>query len=98
MAERDGHAAALRALAAMEQDAIARARAAGEQARAAASQPGQKAAAQSAVVSIPALGPYKPPTPGEQAAMAAGAQMLAGLQALEAERWRLSMPVIGGGR
>jgi septal ring factor EnvC (AmiA/AmiB activator) len=99
MAERDGHAAALRALAAMEQNAIARARAAGEQARAeAAARTGRAATEQPAVVSIPTLGPYKPPTPGEQAAAAAGAQMLARLEALEAERWRLSVPVVGDDR
>src|SRR5215218_8595043 len=74
MAE-DGHRRAMEALRKMEADAIEKARAAGAQARAAASQPGQKAATEVAVVSIPALGPYKPPTPGEQAAMAAGAQM-----------------------
>jgi hypothetical protein len=94
----DGHASALRALAAMEQDAIQRARAAGAQARAAASQPGQKATTEPGVLSIPINGPYRPPDPGELAAMQAGAAMLAGLQQLAAKRWSLSMPVMGGDR
>jgi hypothetical protein len=50
------------------------------------------------VVSVPTLGPYKPPGLGEQAALAAGAQMLERLQALEEERWRLSVPIVGGDR
>jgi hypothetical protein len=98
MAE-SGHARAMRALAAMEQDAIERARAAGEQSRAEASaRTGQAASEQPEVLSIPINGPYRPPDPGELAAMAAGAAMLARLQALEAKRWPLSMPVIGGDR
>jgi len=94
----DLYSRALRSAAWLEQDAIDRARAAATQARADASKPGQKATAQSAVVSVPAVGPYIPPGMGEQAAMAAGAQMLAALQALEAERWPLTLPVVGGGR
>jgi hypothetical protein len=99
MAENDGHGRALRALAAMEQDAIERARAAGEQSRAEASARTRRAAAeQPTVVSVPTLGPYKPPGLGDQAAMAAGAQMLSRLQAMEAERWRLSVPIVGDDR
>jgi hypothetical protein len=95
----DGHRKALRALAAMEQDSIERARAAAEQARAEASaRTGRAAREQPDVLSVPLLGPYRPPDPGELAAMVAGAQMLAGLQALEAKRWPLSMPVMGSGR
>jgi hypothetical protein len=70
MAENDGHARALRALAAMEQDSIDRARAAGEQSRAEASaRTGRAARDQPDVLSIPLLGPYRPPTPGELAGM-----------------------------
>ena len=99
MSAADGHREALRALAAMEQDSIERARAAAEQARAEASaRTGRAATEQPTVVSVPTLGPYKPPTPGAQAAIAAGAQILAGLEALEQERWRLSVPVLGGDR
>jgi len=95
----DEHASALRALAEMEQDAIERARAAGEQSRAEASATtGRAAQEQPDVLSIPINGPYRPPDPGELAAMSAGAAMLAGLQALEAKRWPLSMPIVDGAR
>jgi hypothetical protein len=82
----------------MEADSIERARAAGAEARAAASPPGRLARTEPGVLSIPLLGPYRPPSPGELAAMEAGALMLAGLQALEAKRWSLSMPLTGGDR
>ena len=39
----------------------------------------------------------EPVTP-EQVAQAQGAAMLARVNALEAERWRVSVPLIGGGR
>jgi len=55
---------ALHAVARLEGDAVEHARVAGEQARAAASKPGQ----------------------------------LERLQVLDAERWRVTMPLIGGGR
>jgi hypothetical protein len=93
----DGHAGALRALAQMEQDAIARARAEGERARAEA-EAARRSEAQPAELSIPINGPYRPPSPGELAAMEAGALMLAGLQTLEARRWPLSMPIMEDGR
>ncbi len=61
-----------------------RARAAGEQARADASKPGKKAPEQPGVVGVPGM--------GEQAM---GAAMLERLQVLDAERWRVTMPLIG---
>ena len=54
MADYEGHGRALRALAALEQDAVERGRAASERARAEASRPARE---QSAIVSVPALGP-----------------------------------------
>ena len=99
MSAADGHRNALRALAVMEQDSIERARAAAEQARAEASaRTGRAAREQPDVLSVPLLGPYRPPDPGELASLAAGAEVLAHLQAMEAARWRMSMPVIGGQR
>jgi hypothetical protein len=99
MSAADGHRKALHALAAMEQDSIERARAAAEQARADASaRTGRAASDQPAVLSIPINGPYRTPDPGELAAMAAGAAMLAGLRDLEARRWTLTMPITGGAR
>jgi hypothetical protein len=91
------HQGALRALEQLEQDAIARARAEGARARAEA-EAARRRDAQPAVLSIPINGPYRPPDPGELAAMQAGALMLAGLQALEARRWPLSMPIVEGER
>lgn len=98
MAENDGHRRALRALAEMERDAIERARAEIDQARAAGSPPRDKAVAEPWVLSVPSLGPYRPPDAGELAAMQAGAQVLSRLQAMEAARWRLTIPVTGEGR
>jgi len=86
---------ALQSAARLEQDAVERGRATAAQARADASKAGQPA---SAVVSVPALGPYVPPGMGERAAMAAGASMLARVNALEAERWRVTVPLTGGDR
>jgi hypothetical protein len=98
MAENEVHRRAMEALRAMEADAIERARAEAAQARAEASgRTGRAAKAQPDVLSLPLLGPYRPPSPGEQAAMAAGDEVLAHLQAMESARWRLKMP-LGGDR
>ncbi len=89
------HQGALSALEQMERDAIAGARAEGERARAEAA---RRREAQPAELSIPINGPYRLPSPGELAAMHAGALIGAGLQELEARRWPLSVPVFGGER
>jgi len=84
---------ALHAVGRLEGDAIERARAATptETAGIHERELGQKATEQPAVVSVPALGPGM----GEHAAMTA---MLEGLQVLDAERWRVTLPLTGGGR
>ncbi len=86
----DGHGRALRALAAMEQDAVAKARAEGERARAEAE--ARRREAQPSELAFPVLGPYRPPSSGE---LQAGAVMLAGLYELESRRWPLTVPLVG---
>ena len=91
------HKGAMQALAQMEQDQIERARAEGERARAEA-EAARRRDAQPAELSIPINGPYRPPSPGELAAMQAGALILAGLEQLEAKRWAMTMPLTGDDR
>ena len=92
MADYEGHGRALRALAALEQDAIARARAEGERARAEAA---SRREAQPAELSYRLLGPYQAPSAGE---IQVAAAIVGGLDELGSRRWPLTIPLMGGGR